>query len=245
MCQLAETYLFYRQRHLLCTPRQALAMARRDIAAEKPRKVYVDVTRGAMRGGTDWKLCGDNVFFCECPDTYLRRVGFADQHSRAIKHTGWWLTDDGDGESARGVVFQLPARNGKPRFISGIADPFNNGAAIISLELFDDKADAAINADWLAERYAEKERDYNRAWRAGQEYSELGSTIAQARKDALAVLKARRDHIRAGDSVPTILKVLECKAFELIDAISEARGKRETLREQYGNCDAFNEGKAE
>ena len=206
------------------------------------RKRYPS-TRGGMRGGEDWKLGSDSVFWCEQPDDYLRRVGFADECGlRSIDHTGWYMSDENwTGEKARGVVFQLPAHKGKPRFISGIADPNNEGAAILSLEMFDEKEDAARNADSLAEIYADKERDYQRAWRAGQDYRELGDEIPALRVETLALFSERRElKALVGDKFKAACRALNQTIKANWRDIKAARDKRETLFSDFGNVDAFN-----
>jgi hypothetical protein len=227
------------------TAQRALELARMDLNANRVR---YSGTPSAMRGGTDFKLGSDSVFWCEQPDAYLRRVGFADEIARELKWTrrldiprGWYTEDQGQGEIARGVVFQLPARNGETRFMYGVADPCNDGPAILSHDIATDKGDAAQWADQLAERYAENERAYNRAWHAGERYRDLENEITDTRDKVRQILSARRDHKRAGDAVPTILKVLECKACELIERVSEMRNERETLFNDYGRESGFND----
>lgn len=56
----------------------------------------------------------------------LRFVGYADDLA-SIGHTGWY-TDLDCFESIRGVVYQLPGRNGRARFVAG-HDNRDNGAA--------------------------------------------------------------------------------------------------------------------
>jgi hypothetical protein len=223
-------------------------MARKDIAENKTRHALSAV--GAMRGGADWKIGRDSVFFCEWPDAYMRRVGFVDEipnesrmRGKMVDHKGWYLEDDYSGEVARGVVFQLPAHKGKCRYLSAIADPHNDGPAILSLGLFDELSEAARNADQLAERYAETERDYNRAWQAGQRYSELGADIAEHRSDCLALIR----EIKAQGAAfgPAICSTLRAHVESHLRDIGKARSKRAELVSEYGNCDAFNDGKAE
>lgn len=60
-------------------------------------------------------------------DMGLRFVGFADELSNHIKHTGWYTDAYGDS-SIRGVVYQLPGRNGRARFVAG-HDNADNGRA--------------------------------------------------------------------------------------------------------------------
>ncbi|MDI1263880.1 MAG: hypothetical protein PS018_11545 [bacterium] len=188
-----------------------------------------------MRGGADFAIGRDKVFWCETPDAYLRRVGFADQFA-GIRHNGWYLEDDYSDELARGVVFQLPARNGQTRFLSAVADPFNNGPAILSLEIFDDKDDAARNADELARIYAESERDYRRAWNAGAEFVRLGELIADIRRATLILFKARHTNPPLGADNAILFQVNRA-----LRDICSARKERAQLQNDYGRTAEFQE----
>lgn len=191
-----------------------------------------------MRGGADFKVGRDSVFFCECPDAYMRRVGFADQFA-GIQHNGWYLEDDYSDELARGVIFQLPAHKGKTRYLSAIADPFNDGPVILSLELFDDKDDAARNADELARIYAENERDYRRAWNAGAHFSYLGEQIANIRRATLILLRARHTNPPLGADNAILFQVRRA-----LRDICDARKERTELQDNYGHDESFKEALA-
>ncbi len=67
----------------------------------------------------------------------LRTVGFADEIARGIDHKGWFCDphDFGGGEVYRGIVLQLPARNGFPQYVYGYADPCNDDAALIDFDI--------------------------------------------------------------------------------------------------------------
>jgi hypothetical protein len=219
-----------------------LDKARKDIAEGKkryPRQHF------GMRGGADWKLGSDTVFFCEDTATYLRNERDALQviaaaSYRSPRHTGYYMSPDNwTGEIARGVVFQLPGKNRAPRYISGIADSWSGAAhaAIISPEIFDDETDAARNADALADRYAEQERDYQEAWQAGQRFAELGAEIAEERKTALATLAKYRTH---KPEFETERRALIAAYLETRETLSD---KRDELESNFGRCDAFNEGR--
>lgn len=238
-------YFYHRQRGI--TASLAYRYARADMAANKPR--HRTLGRDAMRGGADFKIGSERVFWCECPNDYLRRVGFADdvwreQNNRMPRdiHSGWFLEDDGSNEKARGVVFQLPARKGETRFLYGVADPFNDGPAILSLDVVSDVTDAARWADQLAERYAEDERDRNRAWRAGQRFAELGDDIAEHRRDCLALIREIKAQGKTFGAA--ICEVLRDHVESHLRDIRKARDTRAELESSYGHVDAFNEGKA-
>lgn len=120
----------------------------------------------------------------------LRVVGYADELVR-LNHTGWF-TDPFGCESdslARGAVLQLPARDGEPQYAPAIADPWNPDAYIVDFySVTDDKSDAASWADSMAERHAERERDY-----LTQEAARLA--VDDAREDVRKARAAARDII--------------------------------------------------
>jgi hypothetical protein len=241
--KLIDAFKYHRGFTGRTSARRALELARMDVSANRDR---YPCKHFGMRGGADWKLGSDTVFFCEDTATYLRNERdalqiIAEQSYHRPRHTGYYLSPDNwTGEIARGVIFQLPGKNHAPRYISGIADTWSGAkhAAIISPEIFDDETDAARNADALADRYAEHERDYQEAWQAGQRFAELGAEIAEERKSALATLAKYRTH----------KPEFETERRELIAAYLETRetlsDKRDELESNFGRCDAFNEGKA-
>lgn len=145
---------------------------------------------------------GWQVQWCEAPP--FRFAGLASDLTR-LGHTGWY-TDDDDSELARGVVYQLTARDGRARFVPAVADPINadsdgRGPAMLALADMvtadgpdesaadDARRDAARRADELAERYAESEREWREADRAGQAARGLA---AEARAEGLAWVAAVR-----------------------------------------------------
>jgi len=142
------------------------------------------------------------------------RAGYA--HLRdAVAHRGWYLDSDGSGETVAGVVYQLPGRDGRARYLVGYADPYNadadgSGPALLSLDVIDGepvdshwdadpaRREAATRADGIAERMAEAERDYQAGHADGRrargkraEALETGKAWIQACRDARAMWKAR------------------------------------------------------
>lgn len=194
----------------------------------------------------------------------FRFVGYADvissRHaSRAIDHTGWFTSDD-QGETFRGAVLQLPARKGRIRLVAAYLESTNGGyvldlslGAVFEEEIGSDSSDpcehdsameAARTADSFAEREAERERDYQEAWRAGQDWSDLGDGIATARKAALQILRERRS-LPAGLDKPALCAAIREKVESLVDEIRKARAKREELVSlplSRTLAEAFNEG---
>lgn len=87
----------------------------------------------------------------------FRRVGYADEIVR-LRHRGWFVSDSTQDEVARGEVYRLP----HGRFIAAVADPFNDGPAMLYLgEVFTDETEAARTADSIAETYAEEVREHD------------------------------------------------------------------------------------
>lgn len=119
MSDLLSAYRYWRCRHYTAT--EALANARRDVAEGKrrygPSPWRKPVTNPISDKGTCW---------IESPSSMgLRFVGYADELVK-LDHMGWFTNDFGD--TMRGVVYQLPGRDGKARFVAG-HDNADNGAA--------------------------------------------------------------------------------------------------------------------
>ena len=190
----------------------------------------------------------ENVRWVENVSRGLRLVGFADEIARAegcwrsIDHTGWFTMDDGiNGESLRGIVYQLPARNRECLYVYGYADPCNDGCALLCFDTVSDKMKAARAADRFAELFAEEQRDYNRAWQAGRKYEELAEEIKQARTEALSIAEEMRTAKRAKVEAPTICATLRAKVLSLYRSIQKMREERAELLDNFGECAGFND----
>jgi hypothetical protein len=187
-----------------------------------------------------------NVRWVENVSRGLRLVGFADKvadeaGSHAIEHQGWFTDDDFQDEVYRGVVYQLPVRDGETQFVYGYADPNNDDCALLCFEPFTDKLEAAKQADRFAELMAESERDYRRADSARIKYDELADEIKQARTTALKIAAEMRAAKQSGVSAPTICATLRSKILSLYRSIQKARKERAELMDSYGNCEGFTE----
>lgn len=185
-----------------------------------------------------------NVRWVENVSCGLRLVGFADEIARkegnwrAIDHKGWFTDDDGDGDTYRGVVYQLPARDGEC-YVYGYADPCNDDCALLCFDVTGDKMEAARCADSFAEVCAEEQRDYDRAWRAGRRYETLAEEISDARKEALAIGEEMRRAKRTVVEAPTICATLRAKIKSLYRAIQKARKERADLINNFGREPGF------
>jgi hypothetical protein len=200
-----RTFFRFHLAHFAARPGQrthaaiaALSLARADVAKGTDRYLSCGAQVAAAIGAR----------FVENPRANgLRFVGYADKIVR-LDHTGHYTDPDGCN-SIRGVVYQLPARNGNPLFLAG-HDNSDNGAADCGgpalldfsqlfegdagARLCDDKGarDAARAADSFAEREAESEREYQTAWQAGSRYAQVLEDYRATRKTILAGLKHSR-----------------------------------------------------
>lgn len=116
----------------------------------------------------------------------FRFTGYADEVAARIGHKGWYC-DQFQDRTLRGIVFQLPARNGVTQYVPGYEESDGWSVVLYLDRLEEESRDAAYAADSLAERMAEQEREYNESWQAG-------SVAAEAIRDALGAL---RDLMRA------------------------------------------------
>lgn len=235
---------------------EAIALARADAAAGKHRYTS-SLPAGYGTSGQAWAGFGErHMRWIENPGAAgLRFVGYADALG-ACDHTGWYMSEDNwTGETVRGVVFQMAARDGRAQYVAGY-DNAMNGAAdrggpvalsfdeIFEGEQFDEsdadaKREAARRADGIADSMAEIERDYSRAWQAGNSFVDLGEQVKSIRQSALALIreiKAKRGELCDG---PHIVAALRARLESYLDDIRQARDERETLADDYGRETAF------
>lgn len=171
-------------------------------------------TRPVGKGGTGaslgapWCISGRKSAVVQwCESVPFRYAGTAEKLA-GLRHSGHYLDPDGDGETAAGVVYQMTAKGGRARYVPAIADPHNGkpgkGPAMLALgdvvtaegpeEWQAERAarDAGRRADQLAEWYAESEREYQEAFRAGQEARERAAEARAAGLGYVAAVKALR-----------------------------------------------------
>lgn len=141
----------------------------------------------------------------------------------SMRHTGWYA-DEGGSELYVGHVWQLPARDGSPRYVAGyIEKQFSrdngrsSGYVVLSLhrgnvEIFEDKDDAARAADSLAESQADKSREYDENWREASRHNDkredARADLKQCAYAAHAVIKAWRAQKKAGPLAPEVCAIL-------------------------------------
>lgn len=187
-----------------------------------------------------------NVRWIENASCGLRLVGFADEVARDcgrhIDHKGWFTTDDNyRDEVFRGVVYQLPSRDGETQYVSGYADPNNDDCALLCFDPVTDKTDAAHQADRFAELMAETERDYQRAWGAGRRYEDLADEIKTLRHDALSLGAEMREARKLKVQAPRICATLRDTFLDLYRQIQKLREERAELLNNFGEQEGFAE----
>jgi hypothetical protein len=76
---------------------------------------------------------------------------------RRIDHTGWFGNDEGWGDTMRGIVFRLNRGRG---FLAGWSYNAEGMLGELEYRIYETEREAAYAADQIAERVAEKEREY-------------------------------------------------------------------------------------
>lgn len=195
---------------------------------------------------------GERLAHVERPESMgLRYVG------RTVPETGrdvWdsrgdcgWHTDpfgdvfkDGSG-LCFGVVYQLPAKDGRARFIAGYEFGGVDGGPTLDLghvyesessrgldcsyegaQGHDDARDAARAADSMAQRAAEQEREYQTAWQLGRTYDDARQEASDARTAARELLAERRQAKGTGNA-PAICRAIRDSIAGHLETIRAAR----------------------
>lgn len=214
----------------------------------------------ADKGGARWIVD---------PAAYgLRFVGWSDERaSRRIDHRGWYLRDSDFGEVARGCVYALPAREGRSRLVAGFrcgsTDKRGNWSdeatgetesACVDLSTIylgepgedhtdmDSQAlrDACSLGDSMAERYAEREREYQENWNSGQDAARAIEQAKELRERARGLLIELRG--ARGELPPMIEAQTRGEVARLLTEARERYDSARSLWGQYGHDDAFREG---
>lgn len=160
-----------------------------------------------------------------------------------MRHDGWYADADAD-EMYRGHVWQLPARNGSPQYVAGYVEDQGGkdgtracGYVVLcvdrgALELFDDKEDAARAGDGLAERNAERYREYSERWReasdADSDRDDARDNLRNARARAQGVVAALRELPPVADGVADAFSVARAQLRASLD------DARDDMREAIG-----------
>lgn len=261
-----DAYLWHRQHPNAWATRpmpatNAIKAAREDVANGKLR--YPNHI-GYKHGGNwqriedmdKWASAYRRAYYCDnWPDGWRERGTAQDvcriEGSRSVDHSGWYTDDFQDGE-IEGYVFQIPSRKGIPQYVPGTKHSDWDGVTIYPMDRYETPLECAAAADRYAEKAAEQEREYQEAWQAGREAAELDDEAKRARKDILRLCKDIRDaRLRVTpdlfrdtidvDLLCRLLVPMKEKITRLWDEVHEARKKRDELRDNHGNTDAFKE----
>jgi len=229
-----------------------LGRARADVAAGKKRypapvKPYAAVHwQESGRGeklGHPYNPAAAGLRFVGrvAPESY----GGRDKWDSSCK-TGWFTDPYGEGWNlCFGVVYQLPARNGKAQFVAGYDFDEDEGGLVLDFgRIFESDTDsdyypsnrnngdgakeAAYAADEMARRVAESEKEYQTAWEAGSLYADTKDELANDRATARRLLAERRAAKAAGAAYPTICATIE-RAIR--NALADIKAGRETLEQ--------------
>lgn len=126
-------------------------------------------------------FCTLRVIACHnIPDTECRTI-----RGRFVDHDGWYINDF--GETLYGIVARLPKSRG---YLAGWTLGGGMCATLDRTHVYDDIGDAAYAADSIAERAAEREREYQEKCGAALRVQELREDIAQLRADHTALIRA-------------------------------------------------------
>lgn len=140
------------------------------------------------------------------------------------------------------VVAQLRGRDGRARFVPGyrFGGASDAGAFMLSdiytasgngtEEAEEAQADAARAAESLAEKAAEREREYQGAWGAGRAWAEEGERVAALREEARELLRERRAaRSVAPAAFPRLCETVRRRVSAILSEIADARETRARL----------------
>mgnify|MGYP000918232848 CR=1 FL=1 len=268
--KLVAAYRFHRARNACLfakgqptRARDALRLAREDVAAGVTRHAYAD-RRSRFAVGRD--LVKYPVWFESESDAFnagFRLVGFSDALRPAgIRHKGWHADEYGENVY-RGAVFQVASKRGVILLIAAYHESESCGFVVSRDAVFAEETncredaqyyrdsdaclDAASFADDMARRAAERQREYEEAWWLGSRYADLGEHIATTKTRILALIREMRLARKAplGD-LPIICKSLNNEIRRGLRSILSAREERAAiLRDNWFRGEtaaAFNEG---
>lgn len=143
-----------------------------------------------------------------------------------------------------GVVYQLPGRKGRARFVAGYEFGGTDGGPTLDFgsiyesaeamgDCYSDDArsyDAALSAaraaDTMAKQAAETECEYRTAWEAGTRYAETQNELETARADFYRLNRERRAVIKVAPAsfrLSESCRVITRELQRLANAVTEAR----------------------
>ena len=154
---------------------------------------------GFLGDGRNWTSTGTRAYVAMNLATVegLRDAGTSEK-ILGLRYSGWFA-DEFQDSIYRGQVWQLPARDGEPRYICGYSEP-DSGVVILSasdgrIDITDDKRDAASWADSLAEKMAEWNRESSEA---ENKKNAAADEIAESRADFKTAAAGLREQLKIG-----------------------------------------------
>ena len=137
-------------------------------------------------------------------DLGWREVGEAQDVDTSIKHNGWYA-DNFQADTIKGAVLQLPARNGEELYVPATFHSDYETATVYLADIGPDKNQAARDADWYAEKEAERNREFDAKDQAERKIEEAREEIHRINKDALTLIK----EIKGKEFTPAICAALK------------------------------------
>ncbi len=146
---------------------------------------------------------------------HLREIA-PDDKTRSYGDINYYADSDGC-MTLTGKVVQLPTHKGERRWLAYAVHSDNDGITVDD-EVYTDPVAACNNADRLAERIAEEEREYNDQWQAAVDLDakidEAKEELHEARGDANAALHAYGEQRKLG----AVSKSVERMLFEQLSS---------------------------
>ena len=152
---------------------------------------------------------------------------------RVDDHTGWFVNSFQD-ETVHGMVYRLPARDGKPLYAPAVSDHCGNPGSCFSFrDVTEDLIGAIREADRLAECWAESEREYeareNARLRIEENREQIKSEYAEFRKLAREI----RANCEALGGMVELKKVLHREYRRVKTTVCKLRREIGRLEDNY------------
>lgn len=150
-------------------------------------------------------------------------------------HDGWYV-DNFQDATVRGVVLQLPARDGKPVYVPAFSNPYEDDGSYSAdfHSTTDTLRDAMHWADQMAEVYAEEAREDDAKFQAEQQIESARTDICDARKLASQLVADLRT---AGHALPASIRdTTRLRVRALRSEVKRAHARIVELTEDYGRA---------
>lgn len=148
-----------------------------------------------------------------------------------LKECGWYV-DNHQSETTVAMVFQLPARDGRPVYVPGNSDPYNSDCAVIDFNsTTEELRDSCQWAQGMAESYAEDAREGEAKSAAESRIEDIATEIADLR----AQFKALAVETRATANAigPEVCKLIKREARAMRREVGKLVRERGELQADY------------